>query len=108
MGISNNRARRPLRPLCAEDLEWRVHAECRGLPTEMFFTSEGERGARRAAGEERAKRICRVCRVRSECLRFAVALDEPYGIWGAMTPRERRWIAADVEDGREGGQPLIS
>jgi WhiB family redox-sensing transcriptional regulator len=72
----------------AEDWAWRLHARCRGLPTDIFF-AEGERGARRTAREEHAKRVCRACVVQRECLSYAVESGEPYGIWGATTPRER-------------------
>lgn len=76
----------------AEDFEWQLHARCRGLPTEMFFASDGERGQLRAAREERAKKVCRSCPVKRECLRYAVASAEAWGVWGAMTPRERELI----------------
>lgn len=38
----------------------------------------------------RAKAICRVCPVREECLETALAIKEPYGIWGGLTEQERR------------------
>ncbi|MCV7298148.1 WhiB family transcriptional regulator [Mycobacterium barrassiae] len=75
------------------DLQWQLRARCRGLPTAIFFASDGERGERRVAHEERAKRVCRSCPVQRECLRYAVASMESWGIWGAMTPRERRSLS---------------
>jgi len=39
--------------------------------------------------EERAKRICRDCLVIRTCRAYALSAPEGYGIWGAMTPRER-------------------
>ena len=39
-----------------------------------------------------AKQICRECSVRAECLEFAIVSSEKFGIWGAMSERERRKI----------------
>ncbi|KUI05795.1 WhiB family transcriptional regulator [Mycobacterium sp. IS-3022] len=69
---------------------WQLHARCRGLPTEIFFASDAERGQRRAIREEQAKKVCRRCPVQRDCLRYALTNVEPWGIWGATTPRERQ------------------
>ena len=37
-----------------------------------------------------AKRVCSGCSVRAECLEFALANDERFGIWGGLSERERR------------------
>lgn len=37
-----------------------------------------------------AKAICSRCDVRAECLEWALATREPYGVWGGMGERERR------------------
>jgi WhiB family redox-sensing transcriptional regulator len=70
--------------------EWQLHGSCRGLDSSLFFHPEHERGAARHAREERAKTICRGCPVLAECRRHALAVREPYGVWGAMTADERR------------------
>ncbi|WP_082949361.1 WhiB family transcriptional regulator [Mycolicibacterium celeriflavum] len=74
----------------ADDRSWQLRARCRGLPTEIFFASDAERGQRRAVREERAKEVCRRCPVQRDCLRYALTHVEPWGIWGATTPRERQ------------------
>lgn len=33
---------------------------------------------------------CRACPARQECLEYALAADERYGIWGATLPAERK------------------
>ncbi len=37
-----------------------------------------------------AKKVCIGCEVRSECLEYALANDERFGIWGGLSERERR------------------
>jgi WhiB family redox-sensing transcriptional regulator len=34
--------------------------------------------------------VCAVCRVRRQCLRFALATRQSHGIWGGTTEDERR------------------
>ncbi len=36
--------------------------------------------------------MCRGCVVREECLEFALANGEKFGIWGGMSERERRRV----------------
>lgn len=80
-------------PIADDSWEWRRHARCRGLPTDMFFAFELHQGGRRAAVEEDVKRICLRCPVRMKCLDFALKTAEKHGIWGATTPRERTRMA---------------
>ncbi|MES8969273.1 WhiB family transcriptional regulator, partial [Cutibacterium acnes] len=35
-------------------------------------------------------RICESCEVRQECLEYALANDERFGIWGGLSEMERR------------------
>ena len=37
-----------------------------------------------------AKRICTGCNVKAQCLEYALANDERFGIWGGLSERERR------------------
>ncbi|MGE2714459.1 WhiB family transcriptional regulator [Mycolicibacterium litorale] len=67
---------------------WQTRGRCRDYPAELFFPeSEGRDGLRRR--EEAAKDICRQCPVIHLCREHALRTPEPYGIWGATTPRER-------------------
>jgi hypothetical protein len=36
------------------------------------------------------QRVCLSCDVRAECLEYALAHDERFGIWGGLSERERR------------------
>ncbi len=48
----------------------------------MFFHPDGERGRARSQREMRAKEMCRRCPVIAQCRTHALAVGEPYGIWG--------------------------
>lgn len=39
-----------------------------------------------------AKEFCNQCPVRRQCLEYAIAAPEVFGIWGGTTPRERQNI----------------
>jgi len=43
-----------------------------------------------------AKGLCRQCPVLAECADYAVRREEPYGVWGGMTPSERAVRRASV------------
>ncbi|WP_407662754.1 WhiB family transcriptional regulator [Mycolicibacterium helvum] len=59
-----------------------------------FSTSANERGAQLRRREQRAKQICWSCPVLEACRRYALNAHEPYGIWGGLTPSERRQALA--------------
>lgn len=63
--------------------DWRARAECRTTDTAVFFQPRG-------ASVEDAREICRRCPVRSECLDYAVATHQRYGMWGGLSERQRR------------------
>lgn len=66
---------------------WRHGALCAQTDSELFFP---ERGNQNRA----AKAVCAQCPVSDECLDYALAHGESYGIWGGTTERERRALAA--------------
>lgn len=73
------------------ELEWRERAACLDYPAILFFgLDDSETPAERRIREDEAKRICSTCQVRSECLDYALATKEPYGIWGGLTELERK------------------
>ncbi len=80
-----SRAPRPV----ASDWEWQFEGACRALPTEMFFYPDGERGPRRRNRENTAKAICATCPVIEACRKHALAIAEPYGIWGGLSEDDR-------------------
>lgn len=69
--------------------DWQERAACRDYGTDLFFESDNERGELRSRREQAAKKVCAVCPVRTECLRFAESTPERFGVWGGTTQRER-------------------
>ncbi|MEP6695453.1 MAG: WhiB family transcriptional regulator [Pseudonocardiales bacterium] len=68
----------------ADDVpEWQEQALCAQTDPEAFFPEKG-------GSTREAKRICTGCEVRAECLEYALAHDERFGIWGGLSERERR------------------
>lgn len=66
-----------------EEGDWQERALCAQTDPEAFFPEKG-------GSTREAKRICLGCEVRAECLEFALARDERFGIWGGLSERERR------------------
>ncbi|MFG2356896.1 WhiB family transcriptional regulator [Streptomyces sp. NPDC048521] len=62
-------------------MDWVDRGLCRTQPDRMF--AEG-------AAQNQAKAVCVACTVRLDCLAYALDHREEYGVWGAMTERERR------------------
>ena len=80
----------------AEVWDWQLHGACRGENTSLFFHPDGERGPARARRQTAAKAVCAKCPVIEACLKHALAVREPYGVWGGMSEEERaRLIAAE-------------
>lgn len=65
--------------------EWRLSALCAQSDPDAFFPASGGSVAI-------AKRICRGCEVRVECLRDALENGDEHGVFGGLSPRERRGL----------------
>lgn len=85
--------------------EWQYQGACRNLDTEQFFHPEGERGGTRRRRDDAAKAICAQCPVITQCREYALAAQEPYGVWGGLTQEERREL---VRQSREEAQRLTA
>ncbi|PBC36898.1 WhiB family transcriptional regulator [Rhodococcus sp. ACS1] len=70
--------------------EWRARAACHGAELTVFFSPDAERGRARDRREARARQICQRCPVLAPCRDHALAVGEPYGVWGGMTEGDRR------------------
>jgi WhiB family transcriptional regulator, redox-sensing transcriptional regulator len=77
----------------ADGGRWQQSARCRGLPSNVFFPEELDSRRQRRLQEQAAKQICASCPVIVACREHALRAPEKYGVWGALTARERftRW-----------------
>jgi WhiB family redox-sensing transcriptional regulator len=68
---------------------WQERALCAQTDPEAFFPEKG-------GSTREAKKVCTGCDVRAECLEYALANDERFGIWGGLSERERRKLKRRV------------
>ncbi len=67
-----------------QDRTWMEEAVCGGAETEAFY-SDTERFLRRLT-----EQYCKKCPVMNQCLEYALASEDQFGVWGGTTPRQRR------------------
>lgn len=79
---------------------WQYKGLCRTSDPDVFFHPEGERGPARVRRDAAAKQVCATCPVIAECLRHALTVREPYGVWGGLTETERDATYADYQPSR--------
>ncbi|WP_113701453.1 WhiB family transcriptional regulator [Nonomuraea lactucae] len=68
-----------------EETGWLRGGACRSSDPELFFPL-----APSPAQEARAKAVCATCQVLEQCRSYALRAGESEGIWGGLTPAERR------------------
>ena len=72
--------------------DWRAEGACRTEDPALFFAPDAdhpEPDDARDAREAAAKAVCARCPVIDACAAHALAVREPYGVWGGMTEDER-------------------
>jgi WhiB family redox-sensing transcriptional regulator len=89
----------------ADVWEWQLQGSCRDADPTLFFHPEGERGPARRNRDAAAKAICAGCPVIEQCRQHALAVREPYGVWGCLTEDEREAI---YSGDRRRGVPVAS
>lgn len=77
----------PYEPVISDDTRdetsWEDRALCAETDAEAFFPLKGQSSAP-------AKKVCRECPVKVECLEYALAAEIRDGVWGGLSERERR------------------
>lgn len=72
--------------------EWVADALCAQTDPEAFFPDKG-------GTTKPAKRVCADCPVTEQCLAYALATGQRFGVWGGLSERERRRLLHE-HDGR--------
>lgn len=62
-------------------VDWMEHGSCRGGSVEVWFPEQPD--------FREARRVCRRCPVKDECLDYAMNRPEMFGVWGGTSPTER-------------------
>jgi len=83
--MADNLSRRTEESVSILEEAWREYAACKGAPSEMFFDTS-------PAVQADARKICAGCRVRTECLEWALETEQQYGIFGGLTVRGRKQL----------------
>lgn len=76
---------------------------CQTTDPEIWFSDDMEGSG---THYKLAKQLCNECPVQNLCLQFSLVSEEQYGVWGGLTPRERRSMR--VAMGRTRGRPSRS
>lgn len=86
----------------AEQAEWQDGALCAQTDPEAFFPEKG-------GSTREAKQVCLACDVKAQCLEYALARQERFGIWGGLSERERRRLQSkeEVIASVRSGPPLV-
>ena len=78
----------------SQERGWQDQANCLGVDPDLFFPERG-------ASTREAQEVCKGCVVRGDCLEYALANGEKFGIWGGLSERERRRLRRQrAQDGR--------
>jgi len=66
---------------------WHTQAACTSADTNIFYPAQGSGHKKDWAA---AKAICANCQVKEPCLEYALATNQTDGLWGGLTPDQRR------------------
>lgn len=81
---------------------WRDEALCAQVDGELFFPEKGQstREAKQTCNGRPARGMTPAtepCPARAECLAWAIATEQQFGVWGGLTLRERRALEGEEE-----------
>lgn len=69
---------------------WKNDAYCKGRFSPNDFVPSEMTAAESTALMNRAKDACAPCPVKQQCLDYAIEEGHVYGVFGGMTPRQRK------------------
>ncbi len=64
---------------------WQPKAACVDMDTEEFFPEKG-------GSAREARKKCLGCEVTRQCLEYALMTNTDFGVWGGLTPPDRRAV----------------
>jgi WhiB family redox-sensing transcriptional regulator len=74
-----------------DELTWRAGAECQSdNATHFYAPSHFERKPEKDQREGAARALCRMCKVKDQCLAYSLQVAENHGIWGGLNELERK------------------
>jgi WhiB family redox-sensing transcriptional regulator len=62
---------------------------CMQTDPDLFYSDKNETDTNRTKA---AKKMCQKCPVVNECAIYAIAAREMWGVWGGMSPNDRKTI----------------
>jgi len=83
-----------LDPTSSAASDWRQRAACRDVADPDVFFPIGTTWLALKQIES-AKKICRTCCVRAQCLEWALATGQDIGVWGGLSEEERKELQQD-------------
>lgn len=82
---------------------WQELAACKGMDAALFYPQVSDTDMGIGTESQRKYRegqeVCCSCPVQVQCLQYALDRDEKWGLWGGLTPRDRRRVKE--------GQPTV-
>ena len=81
------------------DLQWQDGSACRDMDPDIFF---GKTDHMTPTEEAIAKNICADCPARQACGDYAVENNIGWGVWGALSPSDRRKLRRNFVRDRRG------
>ncbi len=85
----------------ASSADWMEQGACVGNDPDLWHPDDLGTGRHAARAWAPARRVCRACEVRAECLRHALRLGIRSGMWGGLSPRERQRMRPDDRGERQ-------
>jgi len=65
------------------------HPPCQVTDPELWFGVQDENGSYQVDYRQ-AKQLCNNCPVQNICAQYAIEANEPEGVWGGLSPKERQ------------------
>lgn len=71
--------------------KWRPDANCTSVDTSGLYDTE------ESVMKKHAAKVCVSCPVQNQCLYTAITVGERYGVWGGLTPRQRKSLVKNLK-----------